>query len=307
MVWAPTDPQHVPAPDVILARLHPQPGDVSQTEGFIGPDDLAFAWQAILSSIVHLGTSNGDLHGNLSAALLRTGELEARWDDLLGDTPSTYEATGAYSVGNVARFGGKVWMALADVTGVDPGTDPAKWEDISYPAMVHEFGMLATEIGDIHGITAGSLVTHIAGIEARLAKLEATGAAPPVAPTADFVIDCDPAYSGNFVTISLGAAQVANVTDDAYDGQPHIWEIRDWAAGKSETDLTVTDDTWVWVTGSKPGDTPNNDLKHIATAVREISVGVLKSWVADAGSTFLTVERKGDAWLITNIAHGVAP
>ena len=42
MAWQPTDTQSIPSPDQILDRLNPQPGDVDQTAGYIGADDVHF-------------------------------------------------------------------------------------------------------------------------------------------------------------------------------------------------------------------------------------------------------------------------
>jgi len=251
------------------------------------------------------------LSDTINAVELQATELEYRWNDFLGDTPDVYEPTGTYSAGEVVRHAGKLWTASVDaLTGVEPGTDVTKWADISYPASLTEFAKIIAEIGDVHHITAGSLVDHIRGLEGRLLALESAGGAPPVNPTQAFHPLADPTYSGSFLTLMLSDDQVSNVLVDPYDGQPHVWLVDGYIAGKSEADITDPDVAPVWVIGSDPNGQPGADLAHLATSVRGVTVGVLKKWLAEPHGTYLTVARTtvaGQEWLISDIKTGTAP
>jgi hypothetical protein len=56
VTFVPTPIGELPTPDEVLARLSPGAGEDPQV-GYITPDDLAFAWQAFLSSLTWLSTT----------------------------------------------------------------------------------------------------------------------------------------------------------------------------------------------------------------------------------------------------------
>lgn len=74
MAFTPTDPSSLPTPDEVLAQLQPEPSDPNQVEGYITPDDIAFAWQVFLSRLAHhddaltaLRTASQALTGRVTA------------------------------------------------------------------------------------------------------------------------------------------------------------------------------------------------------------------------------------------------
>lgn len=191
MAFSPTPEASMPTPDEVLAQVTREQGEPAQ--GYITPDDIAFAWQVFLSRLAHHDSDIAALKAARDALISRVTTLEQASggsaappfakvvpsEQLLPATSTAGELLLALDTGQWFKSNGSTWDRLgldvpATANNLQSAIDRTDWID----------GILDAIVGDqsVEKYTSastyqpGDVVTHQGSLW--LAQSSSTGVAP---------------------------------------------------------------------------------------------------------------------------------